>query len=136
MKSDEGGQSIPDIPTNLRATAIGARVIRVEWDHSGLGFSPSGGFTIPPNGFTIEVNTPMGPRNIVRMCYASGVNTRSYLVLGLTPYSYNSSQGVSSSVRIRATDPNGDSAYTAYTAPITLPREFLSSLKAVSVICY
>ena len=111
-------KAIPDTPTNVRVTGIGARSIEVSWSHSGGGFSSN-----LNNGFVINVISTSELENITNEFVIANVTARSFLAEGLMPYRYFSRNGVVFQVTVFSL-----SGATLSKAPapmsVTLPRKF------------
>lgn len=112
----------PSPPTNVMATALGARVIRVEWT-----FTDQGVFTPEADGFFIRVTSiSEGSANTDRTITVNDRDARSFDVLEILPYRYDSVSGVRFNVSVRTfrNDPLRQSnPIAASQSPITLPRK-------------
>lgn len=121
---------IPDDPTSVTAAAIGARAMNVTWMHSGS-------FGGAVNGFNITItSTSEGEQNTVVEGTADG-DARSFIAVGLVPFRYNSSNGVSFTASVRAFSRSlliiDFSQNVSIASPVLLPREYSNNAVCVCV---
>lgn len=109
--------ALPDQPTNIVLTGIGARAIQVQWMHSGN----FGDIEATAHGFIIRVSSVSENDNSMINVSVPEAEARSHVIAGLQPYQYFSSQGVQFNVSVIAVNDLEASSYTVHS--ITLPCE-------------
>ena len=116
----------PDTPTGVTATALGPRAMRIQWSHSG-NFGGSLLIRPDPDGFRITLRATSERMSVVTEIPVSDSDARNHTAVGLVPYQYTSSLGVSYSVSIVARS-RAASSEEVSAKSITLPRKMMMQL--------
>ena len=112
--ADACGIDLPEPPKTVEASALDARVIRVQWIQVS---------SAELRSFNIRVSTSTESGSMSKMFTVTPASRRSYNIGGIRPFSYNSSTGQRFTVEVSAVNSIGESDYVPAAGFVLLPRK-------------